>query len=103
MGKGIPGGFAGDLGGPSRGEDDPARRARLVSETGRGSRASALSRQRALTCGPGEALTRRAGLPVREGARVALLERAGSSGWAERGRGRRAGRVGAAQGKEAAA
>ena len=52
-GKGIPGGFAGDLGGPSRGEDDPTRRARLVSETGRGSRASALSRQRALMCGPG--------------------------------------------------
>ena len=34
LGKGIPGGFAGDLGGPFRGEDDPARRARLVSETG---------------------------------------------------------------------
>jgi hypothetical protein len=28
LGKGIPGGFAGDLGGPFRGEDDPARRAR---------------------------------------------------------------------------
>ena len=33
LGKGMPGGFAGDLGGPSRGEDDPAKRARLVSET----------------------------------------------------------------------
>ena len=36
MGKGIPGGFAGDLGEPSRGDDDPARRARRVSETGKG-------------------------------------------------------------------
>jgi len=34
LGKGIPGGFAGDLGEPSRGDDDPARRARRVSETG---------------------------------------------------------------------
>jgi hypothetical protein len=36
LGKGIPGGFAGDLGEPSRGDDDPARRARRVSETGKG-------------------------------------------------------------------
>ena len=34
LGKGIPGGFAGDLGDPFRGEDDPAMRARLVSEMG---------------------------------------------------------------------
>ena len=34
VGGEIPGGFAGDLGGPFRGEDDPARRAQLVSETG---------------------------------------------------------------------
>ena len=54
MGKGIPGGFAGDLGGPSRGEDDPARRARRVSETGRE------SRQRALMCGPGAQRAKRA-------------------------------------------
>ena len=60
LGKGIPGGFAGDLGGPSRGEDDPARRARLVSETGRGSRASALSWQRTLMCGPGAQRAKRA-------------------------------------------
>ena len=60
MGKGIPGGFAGDLGGPSRGEDDPARRARRVSETGRGSRVSAGSRQRALMCGPGAQRAKRA-------------------------------------------
>ena len=87
-------GCYGDLDRPSRGEDDPARRARRVSETGGGSRASAGSRQRALTCGPGEALTRRAGLPVREGARMARLERAGASSWAERGRGRREERAG---------
>ena len=60
LGKGIPGGFAGDLSGPSCRKDDPARRARLVSETGRGSRASALSRQRALTCGPGAQRAKRA-------------------------------------------
>ena len=47
MGKEIPGGFAGDLGGSPSGEDDPARRARRVSETGRE------SRQRALTGGVG--------------------------------------------------
>ena len=134
LGKGILGGFTRDLGGPSCGEDDPARRAWLVSETGRGSRASALSRQRALMCGPGaqrakrvravrralqrrgagrwgqlasetrqrasawcgreEALTRGAGLPARKGVRVARLERAGASSWAERGRGRREERAG---------
>ena len=64
LGKGIPGGFAGDLGGPSRGEDDPARRARRVSETG------SESRQRALVCGPGadDARRGRAGVCASGGA-----------------------------------
>ena len=88
--KGIPGGFAGDLGGPSRGEDDPARQARLVSETGRGSRASALSRQRALMCGPGAQRAKRA--RVRCGVRSA---RRGAGRWARGGRWERArGRLG---------
>ena len=53
LGKETPGGFAGDLGGPSRGEDDPARRARRVSETG------SEPRQRALVCGPRASASRR--------------------------------------------
>ena len=53
MGKEIPGGFAGDLGGSPSGEDDPARRARRVSETG------SEPRQRALVCGPRASASRR--------------------------------------------
>ena len=53
LGKEIPGGFAGDLGGSPSGEDDPARRARRVSETG------SEPRQRALVCGPRASASRR--------------------------------------------
>ena len=53
LGKEIPGGFAGDLGGSPSGEDDPARWARRVSETG------SEPRQRALVCGPRASASRR--------------------------------------------
>ena len=87
----VPGGVATEItariagGRCAAGEDGSGRWGQLASET----------RQRASArCGREEALTRGAGLPARKGARVARLERAGASSWAERGRGRREERAG---------
>ena len=94
MGKGIPGGFAGDLGEPSRGDDDPARRARRVSETGKGIAgecgvATAVADVRARgAAGEGDARAALCGTSVgrrwQVGPGVTVAERAA---WAERGAG----------------